>query len=118
MAYTPNTWATGDTITAQKLNNMEQGIANAGGAVQVGYTFADGTITLDKTWKEINDGMAAGNTYVIVFDLEDFGTYYWSVTVAVIAYAAYDSGNYSVNYGWGGFDTSTPTGYPQAYIGD
>lgn len=29
MAYTPNTWATGDTITAAKLNNMESGIANA-----------------------------------------------------------------------------------------
>lgn len=30
MTYTPNTWATGDTITAAKLNNMEDGIANAG----------------------------------------------------------------------------------------
>lgn len=30
MSYTPNTWATGDTITAAKLNNMENGIANAG----------------------------------------------------------------------------------------
>ncbi len=31
MSYTPTTWATGDTITAAKLNNMEDGIANAGG---------------------------------------------------------------------------------------
>lgn len=31
MTYTPNTWVTGDTITAAKLNNMEDGIANAGG---------------------------------------------------------------------------------------
>lgn len=30
MSYTPTTWVTGDTITATKLNNMEQGIANAG----------------------------------------------------------------------------------------
>lgn len=30
MAYTPNTWATGDTISADKLNNIEQGIAKAG----------------------------------------------------------------------------------------
>ncbi len=30
MAYTPTTWVTGDTITAVKLNNMEQGIADAG----------------------------------------------------------------------------------------
>lgn len=30
MAYTPTVWATGDIITAEKLNKMEQGIAGAG----------------------------------------------------------------------------------------
>lgn len=30
MSYTKNTWATGDTITAAKLNNMEDGIEAAG----------------------------------------------------------------------------------------
>lgn len=30
MAYTPTVWATGDTITAEKLNKMENGIAGAG----------------------------------------------------------------------------------------
>lgn len=27
MAYEPNTWNTGDTITAEKLNRLEQGVA-------------------------------------------------------------------------------------------
>ena len=31
MSYTPTTWTNGDTITAAKLNKMEQGIADAGG---------------------------------------------------------------------------------------
>lgn len=31
MAYTPTNWATGDTVTATKLNKLEQGVANAGG---------------------------------------------------------------------------------------
>lgn len=31
MSYTPTTWATGDTITAEKLNKIEQGVSNAGG---------------------------------------------------------------------------------------
>ena len=31
MSYTPTTWATGDTITATKLNKIENGIASAGG---------------------------------------------------------------------------------------
>ena len=32
MSYTPKTWQTGDTITATAMNNIEQGIANAGGS--------------------------------------------------------------------------------------
>lgn len=31
MSYTKQTWATGDTVTATKLNHMEDGIAGAGG---------------------------------------------------------------------------------------
>lgn len=30
MAYTPTTWVTGDTVTATKMNKIENGIANAG----------------------------------------------------------------------------------------
>ena len=29
MAYTPTTWVTGDSVTATKLNKLEQGVANA-----------------------------------------------------------------------------------------
>ena len=36
MAYTPTSWTTGDTITATKLNKIEQGIANAGGGGDYG----------------------------------------------------------------------------------
>ena len=32
MSYTPTQWSAGDTVTSAKLNKMEQGIANAGGA--------------------------------------------------------------------------------------
>ena len=32
MAYEPNTWNTGDTITAEKLNHLEQGVAFADSA--------------------------------------------------------------------------------------
>ena len=31
MAYVKNTWTTGDTITADKLNHMEDGIFGADG---------------------------------------------------------------------------------------
>lgn len=35
MAYTPTTWANGDTITAEKLNKLEQGVANSGGTATI-----------------------------------------------------------------------------------
>lgn len=34
MAYEKQTWECGETITAEKLNHMEDGIANCGGGVQ------------------------------------------------------------------------------------
>lgn len=50
MAYTPTEWATGDVITAQKLNKMEQGIADAGagaGLQLYGPYFGFGEAPLD-----------------------------------------------------------------------
>ena len=57
MSYTKNTWKAGDTITSAKLNNMEDGIAAAGGggALIVEATVNDGSMILNKTWKEIHD---------------------------------------------------------------
>ena len=31
MSYTPNEWKKGDVVTSEKLNHMEQGIAESGG---------------------------------------------------------------------------------------
>lgn len=63
MAYEKQTWACGDTITADKMNHMEEGIENAGSSVlEVGMTTSGNTITLDKTWQEIYDAMP--NAYI------------------------------------------------------
>lgn len=56
MAYTPTTWATGDTVTATKLNKIEQGIANAGSAMIVNVV----NNALDKTYTEIYDAITSG----------------------------------------------------------
>lgn len=59
MAYTKQTWTTGDTITAEKLNHMEDGIAG-------GTAIVDGiTGTLDKTWQEIFDMLKSGTIVFI-----------------------------------------------------
>ena len=60
MSYTPTEWQRGDIVTSQKLNKLEQGVANAGGSgifyVTKIFTGSDPVITsLNKTWKEIRD---------------------------------------------------------------
>ena len=78
MAYTPNTWAAGDTITAQKLNNMEQGIADAGGALvgftnhNMGGTYSD----IEFGAAEVKEALLAGiPVYIIVRWVADDVTY-------------------------------------------
>lgn len=61
MSYTPTEWATGDTITAEKLNKLEGGVAGAGGVFVVTYTITGEwveeeyveTYSADKTLEEI-----------------------------------------------------------------
>ena len=59
MSYEPKEWQCGDTITAEDLNHMEQGIAQGGGdsaPLEVHKIFvSDDFYRLDKTWQEIYD---------------------------------------------------------------
>lgn len=63
MAYVRQAWKTGDIITAEKLNNIEDGIVtNKNFIIKSTISQDDGTIVLDKTFEEIvvaakNDGL-------------------------------------------------------------
>ncbi len=35
MAYEPHEWVAGETVTASKLNHLEQGVAEGGGGVLI-----------------------------------------------------------------------------------
>ena len=68
MAYVKTTWATGDTITAAKLNNAEGGIEALQPLVITVNRDADtGTRTMDKTFSEIDSALSAGRNCVAVF---------------------------------------------------
>ena len=81
MAYIPTEWETGDVITAEKLNNMEQGIANLQ-PVQV----TGGEWTFDSVYSEFHcetglsvddavEYIKAGRSVVINYPaLSDSGT--------------------------------------------
>ena len=56
--YVRTQWKSGDTVTSEKLNNMENGIAAAGGDlpfVSVTGTYSEGALYLDITPNDILD---------------------------------------------------------------
>lgn len=75
MSYTPTEWQTGDTITAEKLNNMESGIENANEPfiVTLTPTAQDFSGTLDKTVAEITAAVRAGMRIVFEMDTSTAG---------------------------------------------
>ena len=77
MSYTKQTWATGDTVTASKLNHMEDGIAGAGGGIVLDLV---GTTTpLTMTFEEIADAIGSGtNVYIKNDNHEDWSSDYTS----------------------------------------
>lgn len=109
MSYTPTSWSTGDTITAQAMNKIENGIANAGGGDFFVVTDSDGV--LDKTWTEIytalSNGMMVKRIYV------DAG---YVAKIDLLYSAIYDEEFYCV-YPLGDtsfwYQTSTANGYPE-----
>lgn len=72
MAYTPTVWVTGDTITAEKLNKAEQGIADAG-RIKIVPMKEDDAESSSLTWKEISDLVDAGCYIIFKVDLSFIG---------------------------------------------
>lgn len=107
MTYTPNTWATGDTITAAKLNNMEQGIVNASGGglvlVESSYDIETGHTTCDHTAQQVITLMAGGSSVAIGYATPEDEEYQVAPIMCAV-YSNYDPSDfyfavYTVNSG-------------------
>ena len=124
--YEKQTWNTGDVITEEKLNHMEDGIASgcSGGGVMIVNVNHDrdtGNDILDKTWKEIHDAYISGTTVII--KKEGSGVMpdnrlnlVLSVRNAVnLESASYDVlvMNENANPPFTVYDTDSETGYPK-----
>lgn len=70
MAYNKTTWATGDTITAEKLNNNETGTKTGADFADmffiVNFTWEDNDLTADKTFAEILTAFSAGKKILFI----------------------------------------------------
>lgn len=67
MSYTPTEWKTGDVITAEKLNNMEDGIENAPGVAVFEFeviTDNDNQLVTDVTVQDVIDAYSAGKACI------------------------------------------------------
>lgn len=65
MSYTKQTWAVGDTITAAKLNHIEDGVAEGwNGAFYVTFTYNNDNISCDKTGADIQNALATNKTVI------------------------------------------------------
>ena len=108
MAYTKNTWRTGDIVSSQKLNHMEDGIANAGGTLVIGgFSFYNDAIsgTSDKTWQEIDNALAEGARCVVVIGNGGHRQLIVEETTVL-------EGNYGIVAGMFSATTTSADGYP------
>lgn len=93
MSYEPTEWRTGDIISSEKLNKLEEGVASASSGGGIYYVNVVGGSTLDKNFSEINSAYRRGEYPIIVVYGEDGGLFEASL-MPVIAIA--NAGGYMV----------------------
>lgn len=104
MSYTKQTWATGDTVTASKLNHMEDGIAGAGGGIVL--DLVDTSTPLTMTFEEIADALSSGTNVYIKNDTHEDWSSDYAVTCKlgrVVKAYKYDT-TYRIVAEWGSIE--------------
>ena len=78
MSYTPTEWKSGDVVTSQKLNKLEEGVANAGGGglLLICAEQDEQTMVLNYTFGEIKAAVRAGGAIYIKLDMDQTELYY------------------------------------------
>ena len=120
MAYEKQTWVTGEVITKEKLNHIEDGIANSGGgseALLVGFDML--LNKFDKTWNEINTAFSNRQLCYAISETES-GKFSYPIVacfqngkIYLVAFIFADDAGVSVIT----FLTTDPDGYPQRSSG-
>lgn len=90
MAYEKQTWTTGEVITADKLNHMEDGISGSGGSNALICEYDNDAGHTDKTFGEIKTAFLSGET--VLLKTGDYGeTYYMHALTSYGIYKSEDS---------------------------
>lgn len=123
MSYTSHTWTDGETITAAKLNNIEEGIAEAaesggGGLTLIPWEYDNETskITLSMTFQDMMDGMVSGSLYAFRMPDDELGG--WNVSKGVFLTVGINESNLDASFGDYYFMADSASGYLYCYVGD
>lgn len=84
MDYTPTVWETGDTVTKEKMNKLEGGVAAAYPLVAT----ATEAGTLDKTWNEMHEAMESGRIVMVLNDTN--AVYEQEISLNMVCHMYYD----------------------------
>lgn len=119
MSYTPTEWKNGDTITAEKLNKIEEGIEDTSNTFIINYEYANEVDILDKTYNEIKMAALSGKNVICVkndsWDDPEYGytKYTWGVLNCFEEQVGIDNSSYYVTFeNLGTFFTDGPNDYP------
>ena len=102
MSYIPTNWKTGDVVSSERLNKLEEGVKDA----YSGMVINDNAGTLDKTWQEIHDALVSGIPCMVIV-----GANVNAVTQAIINYLGETVVSYSIVAGIE-YSVNTSSGYP------
>ena len=112
MSYTPTEWKTGDIVSSQRLNKLEEGVKDAYEVMVIN----NNDNTLDKTWQEIYDAMAQGILCVV---RKDGGTLEGGIEAYIVTLVYLSGEEYMVGISKdeNPYTASSATGYPEISIG-
>ena len=112
MSYTPTEWKTGDIVSSQRLNKLEEGVANAGTLtvhLNQGSESSASALVMDKTYQEIFDAFPN-----VVLELEDGERRIPIIYVDEYkVLAAYYEPGQPVNITYEYYTTDSMSGYPE-----
>ena len=130
MSYEPHTWVAGETVTAAKLNHMEEGIGSGGGGLMVIAEYDDETDSYtitSHTWQDIYDAIDDGVPVYVRIDLSsiagvrsnrDGSSDYKAYAINIVVQIFNDNGMYTIYVSSNqlGFYADSPTDYPSTDI--
>lgn len=111
MSYTKHIWQNGETITAEKLNNLEDGASNSLGPLIITINHDSGM--LSETAKTIYDSFMAGRQCILVdeFIEEDETEQRFNL---LFGGECYNNANYAFQFTGIAFTAELPDNYPVA----